>query len=125
IRLSRDSVKSLHGLALCAAAVTLATTGQATAIVAVTREGKTAWLLSALRPDAVIYAATENEEVARTLMLLKGVVPIVTSEQHPEPLSQLLVDGRILPVGSVVVFINISPELARIDSNFLNVQRIG
>ena len=125
ISLSSDSVESRHGLALCEAAVTLATTGQAAAIIAVTREGKTAWLLSALRPDAVIYAATESEEVARMLMLMKGVVPIVTDEQHPERLAQLFVKRRILPAGSVVVFINVSPELARIDSNFLNVQRIG
>lgn len=125
IRLSADSVESRHGLALCEAAVTLATTGQAAAIIAVTREGKTAWLLSALRPDAVIYAATDSEDVARMLMLMKGVVPIVTDAQHPERLAQLFVERRILPAGSVVVFINVSPELARLDSNFLNVQQIS
>jgi hypothetical protein len=37
----------------------------------------------------------------------------------------MLVERRILPRGAVVVFINVSPELARIDSNFLNVQKIG
>ena len=125
IPLSADSVESRHGLALCEAAVTLATTGQATAIIAVTREGKTAWLLSALRPAAAIYAATESEDVARMLMLMKGVVPIVTDVQHPERLAQLFLERRILPAGSVVVFINVSPQLARIDSNFLNVQQIG
>jgi pyruvate kinase len=125
IPLSSGSVESRHGLALCEAAVTLATTGEAAAIIAVTREGKTAWLLSALRPDAVIYAATESEDVARMLMLMKGVVPIVTDAQHHERLAELFVERRILPAGSVVVFINVSPELARIDSNFLNVQKIG
>jgi pyruvate kinase len=125
IRLSADAVESRHGLALCEAAVTLATTGQAAAIIAVTREGKTAWLLSALRPDAAIYAATDSEDVARMLMLMKGVVPIVTDAQHPERLAQLFVERRILPANSVVVFINVSPELARLDSNFLNVQQIS
>ena len=40
----------LHSRALCESAVTLATTGHADAIIAVTRGGKTARLLSALRP---------------------------------------------------------------------------
>ena len=61
VTLSTNSIESRHGLALCEAAVTLSTTGQASAIVAVTREGKTAWLLSALRPAATIYAATETK----------------------------------------------------------------
>ena len=39
-----------HNRAICEAAVTLARSGDAEAIVAVTREGKTARVLSALRP---------------------------------------------------------------------------
>jgi pyruvate kinase len=125
VALSTNFVESRHGLALCEAAVTLSTTGQASAIIAITREGKTAWLLSALRPAATIYAATENEELARMLTLLKGVVPIVSTERNEERLAHMLVERRILPKGEVVVFINVSDELARIDSNFLNVQRIA
>src|SRR5262249_9089776 len=67
-----------HGRALCEAAVTLADRGQAEAIVAVTREGNTARMLAALRPSEVIFAATNRPEVARRLMLHRGVVPIVT-----------------------------------------------
>ena len=123
VPLSANSIER-HGLALCEAAVTLSTTGQAAAIIAVTREGKTASLLSALRPAAAIYAATDSVEVARTLMLMSGVVPIDTGEHDPGRLARLLVEKQILPAGSVVVFINVSHELARIDSNFLNVQKI-
>lgn len=124
VALLTGSIESRHGLALCEAAVTLATSGQADAIVAVTREGKTACLLSALRPGAVIYAATDSEEVARMLLLMQGVVPLVTDERDTGSLAQLLVSERILPAGSVVVFINVSPELARLESNFLNVQKL-
>ena len=63
--------------------MTLSTTGQAAAIVAVTREGKTARLLSALRPAATVYAATGSEAVAGTLTLLRGVVPVMTDERDP------------------------------------------
>ncbi len=120
-----DPIGSRHGRALCEAAVTLSTTGHAEAIVAVTRQGKTARLLSALRPGAVIYAATESEQLARTLTLLHGVVPIITSERDPERLARVMIDRRILAAGSVVVFISVSPELTGLDSNFLKVQKIG
>jgi len=122
--LSTDSIESRHGLALCEAAVTLSTTGQAAAIIAVTREGKTASLLSALRPAAMVYGVTENEEVAHTLTLMSGVVPVLSAELDPQRLARLMIDRQILPAGSVVVFINFNPELARADSNFLNVQKI-
>lgn len=125
VMLSTDSIESRHGLALCEAAVTLSTTGEAAAIIAVTREGKTASLLSALRPPAMIYAVTESEEVAHTLTLTRGVVPVLSAELEPQPLARLMIDRQIIPAGSVVVFINFNPELARVESNFLNVQKIG
>ena len=118
-----DPAGARHARALCEAAVTLATTGQASAIVAVTREGKTARLLSALRPAATVYAAT-TEPIAGRLSLFRGVVPVVTDERDTARLERLIVDRGILPAGSVVVFVNVSPELNRLDANFLNVQRI-
>ena len=63
--------------ALCEAAATLATRGDVQAIVAVTRGG-TARRLSALRPRAPIFAATDREDTARRLTLYWGVVPVRT-----------------------------------------------
>ena len=123
--LSVDPIGSRHGRALCEAAVTLSTTGEAAAIIAVTREGKTARLLSSLRPAATIYAATANVRVAGTLTLWRGVVPVMTEERNPKRLEQILRDRHIISAGSVVVFINVSPDLSRTDANFLNVQRLG
>jgi pyruvate kinase len=120
-----DPTGSRHGRALCEAAVTLATAGQADAIVAVTREGKTARLLASLRPRAPVFAATGSATVARTLALLWGVAPVVTEGRDFEYLERFLIDARLVRRGAIVVFINVSPELNRSDSNFLNVQRIG
>ena len=125
VTLAADPIGSRHGRALGEAALTLAATAEAVAVIAVTREGKTARLLSALRPAATIYAATASERVAGALTLLCGVVPVVTEERDPERLERLLLDRRMLPAGTVVVFINVSRELDRIDANFLNVQRLG
>jgi pyruvate kinase len=113
-----------HGRALGEAAVTLATAGEAVAIVAVTREGKTARLLSALRPAAPIYAATASRDVAASLALFWGVVPVVTPERDVERLEAVICDRKLIASDSVVVFINVSPDVSRADANFLNVQRI-
>jgi pyruvate kinase len=125
VNVTVDPVGSRHGRALCEAAVTLSTSGDAAAIVAVTREGKTARLLSALRPSAAIYAATANARVAGLLTLWHGIIPVLTDERDQERLERILIDRQIVPAGSVVVFINVSPDLNRCDANFLNVQRIG
>ncbi|HEV3484763.1 MAG TPA: pyruvate kinase, partial [Vicinamibacterales bacterium] len=76
-----DITGSRHGQALCEAAVILATTGEADAIVAVTRHGKTARLLSLLRPPAPVFAATESTRVAGTLTLYRGITPVITGDR--------------------------------------------
>jgi pyruvate kinase len=125
VPVTRESAGNLHARALCEAAVTLATTGQADAIVAVTRGGTTARLLSALRPVAPIYAATSHLETAGALALFWGVQSIVTAERDPERLESLMLEQGVIRHGAVVVFVSISAELGRRESNFLNVQRIG
>src|SRR6185436_17827526 len=64
-----EAFSAVHGRAMCEAAVTLATAGQAEAIVAVTRYGRTAQLLSSFRPRAGILAVTPSDVVARRLKL--------------------------------------------------------
>jgi pyruvate kinase len=116
---------SRHGRAMGEAAVTLATTGQAAAIVAVTRQGKTAQLLSALRPRASIIAVTASDTVARRLALHWGITPIVSPFRDIADLQKPLRELAQIPEGSVVVFVNISQDLRRLDANFINVQQLG
>jgi pyruvate kinase len=118
-----------HGRALCEAAVTLADRGQAEAIVAVTREGNTARMLAALRPQALILAATSRPEVARRLMLYRGVTPIVTPlgenvDATGAAIGQQLLDRGLIRSGTVVVFVSVHQDLARSAANFLKLHRI-
>jgi len=122
---SFDTFKSRHGRAMCEAAVTLATTGQAEAIVAVTRFGKTAQLLSSLRPRASILAVTPSAGVARRLKLFWGVRPVVSDLEDLRLLEATIHAAGHLSPRAVVVFININPDLTRQDANFLNVQRLS
>ena len=117
------------GRALCEAALTLADHSDATAIVAVTRGGKTARVLSALRPRASIYAVTPSADVARRLALAWGVVPLVSSLPtelaHVVPrIGELLVARGFVAPSSAIVVVSISPDLSQVSSNFLTLQRI-
>ena len=118
-----------HGRALCEAAVTLADRGQADAIVAVTREGNTARMLAALRPKAPIFAATNRVEVARRLMLYRGVVPIVTTIAEnvdatgAQIARHLLARGLVKP-GCEVVFVSVHSDPAQPAANFLKLHRL-
>jgi pyruvate kinase len=122
---SVDPTRTGHGRALCDAAVTLARSGEADAIVAVTRRGKTARLLSALRPKAPIYAATESSAVAERLALQWGVVPIVCQIGTEEEVEHTIVQYGAIAGGSVVVFVNVSRDLTQPRANFLTLRRLA
>lgn len=118
-----------HVQALCEAAVTLANRGDAQAIVAVTRGGGTARRLSALRPAAPILATTDRDDTARRLSLYWGVVPVCTDigenvDSAGMLIGRQLVARGLVPAGSAVVLISISPDLSRSDANYLKMQQL-
>jgi pyruvate kinase len=118
-----------HGRAICQAAVTLAEHGEATAIVAVTRAGKTARVLSAMRPRAPIYAATDQPAIARRLALSWGVVPVLTDLQGDVDtaaarIGEKLAERGAVPSSAVIVLVSINPDLSRGNANFLKLLRI-
>jgi pyruvate kinase len=105
-------------------AARLAETAGADVIVAVTRVGRTATLMSSLRPVTPVLAATSSQEVAAGGCILWGITPIVTPAQEIAELEALLVARGLAHIGSVVVFVNVSAEMNRTDANFINVLRI-
>lgn len=129
LRPSSDAMGAGHVQALCEAAVTLANRGDAQAIVAVTRGGGTARRLSALRPRAPIFAATDRDATARRLSLYWGVAPVCTEiGENVDAAGALagrhLVDHGLVAAGAAVVLVSISPDLSRADANYLKMQRL-
>jgi pyruvate kinase len=119
-----------HAQALCEAAVTLANHSNAYAIVALTRLGNSARVLSALRPRSPIFAATETDTIARHITIYRGVVPLITGigkevDNTGELVKEELRARGLVPSGSVVVFISANTRLERADQNFVNVQKIN
>jgi pyruvate kinase len=129
VALQEAHVRAPHGQAICEAAVTLAERGHASAIVAVTRGGKTAALLSALRPTTTIVAATDQAPVFRRLALSWGVEPLLADLSGDIAVAAgrigaTLVSRGIVPAGSAVVLVSMSPELGSGPSNFLTLQKV-
>ncbi len=124
VDLNVDPERLGHARALCDAAITLARSGHADAIVAVTRRGKTARLLSALRPKAPIYAVTDAAPVAERLALQWGVMPIVCALGSEEQVERAIVDCGAVQHGAVVVFVSISRDLGQPHANYLTLRRV-
>jgi len=116
---------SLHGRAICEAAVSLAAAAQAEAIVAVTREGHTARLLSSLRPPTQVFAATSSRDVVGACSILWGVTPLLTSASRLDELVRMLVGCGLVRAGAAGVFVNVSDQLDLTDANYINLQRFG
>jgi pyruvate kinase len=117
-----------HGLPICEAAVTLAAHAHASAIVAVTRGGKTARVLSALRPPVPIYAATDQDKVSQRLTMSWGVMPVLTDlsgdvNAAASRIGHELVERGAIPRDSPIVLVSVTPDLAPGPSNFLKLQR--
>jgi pyruvate kinase len=117
-----------HAVPLCEAAVTLADHCAAFAIIAITRLGNAARVLSALRPRTPIFASTETDAIARQLTMYRGVVPLKTGigkdvDTTGTLLKHELSSRGLVPSGSMVVFINANARLERADQNFVNLQK--
>ncbi len=91
--------------AICAAVIDLATTTQATAIVAETRSGSIAMQLSAMRPDCSVIAVTSDQKVAQQLVLVYGVKAYVRSDDKLQAtkLTNWLRHNKVLKAGDMIV----------------------
>jgi pyruvate kinase len=129
VPLEEAHVRAPHGQAICEAAVTMAERSHASAIVAVTRGGKTAALLSALRPTTPIVAATDQEAVFRRLALWWGVLPLMADlsgdiDAAAGRIGATLVANGVIPPGAAIVLVSMTPELGSGPSNFLKLQKV-
>ena len=115
-----------HGRALCEAALKLATSFQATVIVAVTRRGATAQQLAALRPPVPIFAVTDEPAIARRLTLSWGVASstLDASELDTASIQQTLLQQETLRSGDTVVFVRVHSDLTLAAGNFLKLQTL-
>jgi pyruvate kinase len=117
-----------HVDAICHAAVTLAEQGNAEAIIAVTRGGRTARRLSALRPRVPVIATTDSPAMARSLALYWGIFPVTATlvdrvDDVGTFVGRSLIERGLVKAGALVVLVSIHPDRGRLDANYLKLQR--
>ena len=129
IQMDRRRSSDGHHRAVCEAGVTLAERAGAEAIIAMTRGGTTARVLSALRPRVPILAVSDRLEVTRRLALSWGVVPLLTEigddvATSARRIGDELVARRILEPGTTIVLVSVSNELDPGPTNFVKLARV-
>lgn len=129
LQLENTFLLSGHGRAICDAAVMLAAHANATAIVAITHGGKTARVLSALRPRVPIVAATDRQGIHRRLILPWGVLPVLTDLSGDVNAVASRIGGElaaagVIPRPSTLVVVSITPDLMSETSNYLKLVRV-
>jgi pyruvate kinase len=131
---SRQEVQGIGRIsdarALSRAARSLAHDLDVEAIVAWTRSGRTARLLSADRPRVPIFALAPDEAVLRELVLWWGVRPWLARYQestdalvrHAE---EELLRAGLLDRGARVIIVGSTPLVRGVHTNFLKLQVLG
>jgi pyruvate kinase len=119
-----------HAMAVCDAAVTLVRDIDIDAIVAYTRSGRTAQILSKLRPPAPIFAMTERGSVARRLALWRGVVPLTIKregrgEEMFSHINRELQARELVDDGGLVVVVGTAPQGPPGHTNFIRLLHIA
>ncbi len=111
------------------AATILAREVRARAIVAITRSGRTAQVLSKLRPREPLVAFTEQESTARRLALWWGVQCYATAFQSNTDLmiahiERELIRRRLVAAGETIILVGSAPVVVRGRVNFVKVHRV-
>jgi pyruvate kinase len=119
-----------HARAVCDAAVTLVREIDADAIAAYTRSGRTAQILSKLRPPAPILAMTQRGTVARGLALWRGVVPLLIKQEGlgEEMFSHIkreLQVRNLVDDGGLVVVVGTAPQGPPGHTNFVRLLHVA
>lgn len=119
-----------HAHAISRAARGLAEDLEVAAIVAFTRTGRTAELLSRERPRAPILAFTPDERVSRRLALRWGVSPLACglaphTDALIEEMERQVLDRRLAGPGQHLVIVGAMPLRRGVHTNFVKLHTIG
>jgi pyruvate kinase len=116
--------------AIASAAVEVAYEREVKAILASTRSGRSARLLSKERPTAPIYAFSPDAAVTRQMALMWGVYPylspyVQSTEALMSATESVALAKNLVSTGDLVVFVGSMPVSEEGHTNFLKLHRIG
>ncbi len=99
-------------------------------IMAFTKSGHTARIISALRPNKDIYAIVSSDWVARSVNLMKGVIPVIIDEKYAQSddiytiFDKISTPGIVSP-GDKTILVSGSPSFYFGGTNNIRVVSIG
>jgi len=125
-----DSGKRLLSDAIGEAACRTAENIGAVAILAFTKSGATAALVSRYRPPMPIYAVTPSRDVRRRMTLYSGVRSIQVefqgdTESQIRSMEKAVLEAGVLQRGDLVVITMGSPVVAKGTTNLMKAHRVG
>ncbi len=99
-------------------------------LIAVTKSGYTAKMISAMRPEQDIYAVVTSEWLARGLNLMRGVQPVVLSESFLESSNiydviDELIKNKLITTGEKTIIVSGSPSQVFGGANDLKIVNVG
>ena len=121
--------RTTQSYAVCHAAATLAREVGAGAIAAFTRSGRTAQILSKLRPAIPIIALCERPATANQLALWRGIMPLVVKSARGDDLvesvaRELRAQG-VMQEGGLVVVVGAAPGGPAGRTNFIRLLHLS
>ncbi|MDD3149307.1 MAG: pyruvate kinase [Candidatus Gastranaerophilales bacterium] len=120
-----------HTQAIASAIIKMAKDVKVDAIIAFTRTGASAFLLSKEKPSIPIIAISDSEKVCRRLNLLWGVFPVfmsykdTLSREEVQICDEMLINKTFLKEESKVVITGGLPFLGFERTNFIRLHKIG
>jgi pyruvate kinase len=98
-------VKAVSPRAISKAVMMLAEEVSATAIVAETKSGATAMLISSERPSKPVIAVTSSDRVAQQLAIVYGTKSYIRPDHHQQAakLTKWLLRNQVLSKGDIVI----------------------
>lgn len=129
-----DKAKELYEIdsqAIATSVIRMVNEVEVNAIVAFTRSGSTARLLSKAKPSVPIFAITDRESVCNRLALFWDVFPFFMefeknfTEDLLRKLDDMLIDGKLLNPGDKIIITGGLPEMSVGRTNFIRLHQVG
>jgi len=126
-----DDVYELDSQAIVSAIIKMIPEVEIAAIVALTRTGYTAKLLSKSKPTVPIISISDNEKVCRRLNLFWGIYPYKMTlqqsftEEMLKEVDSILVKETFLNSGDKVIIAGGLPYITAGKTNFLRIHQLG
>jgi len=108
----------------------MSSTIDVSSIIALTRSGHTAKIISAIRPVNDIYGVVPTEWLARSINLMKGVIPVVLPDEQAQAENIYEIINKMAPLGFLkpgekTIVVSGSPSLYLGGTNNIRVISIG